>query len=340
VLRWSARQKLYGEEGLMTKPKFRTLLAGAGGLALALLAASAAGAAALPASCGKPNPTIGVALPGAADPGEAVLAESFRKHGAELGFTIAIVRAGNSGANQLSDVEAFAQQGVCAVVLSPVERGAGAAAVKALNDAGIPVFAVGLRLADADLKARGASVVEYVGADQAAGGRAIGAQAVSDLGADAAMIVGVVGDPDRIATNQRDQGFRDAIAADRNAKIVATVDSGSDARTSHKVASQMLDAHPEMNVVWADSGPAAAGALKAIQQQGRADTVKLYGFCAADTPLSSTYPACAAPQPAAYARIVLDNLKAYLAGKAVPREVLQPPKIHRAGEQPGPGEAE
>jgi ribose transport system substrate-binding protein len=323
----------------MTKPKLRSLLAGAAGLVLAPVLASTAGAAELQASCGTPSPTIGVALPGGADPGAAAIEESLRKHGAELGFTIAIVRAGNSGANQLSEIEAFAQQGVCAVVLSPIETGAGAAAIKTLNDAGIPVFTVGLRLSDADLEARGAAVIEHVGADQAAGGRAIGAQAVEDLGPDAAMIVGVVGDPDRVATNQRDQGFRDAIAADRHARIVATMDSGSDPGTSQKVAGQMLDAHPEINVIWADSGPAAAGALQAVRQQGRADSVRLYGFCAADTPPGSTYAACAAPQPAAYARIALDNLKKYLAGKAVPREVLRPPKIHRAGEQPGPGEA-
>ena len=93
-----------------------------------------------------------------------------------------------------------------------------------------------------------------------------------------------------------------------------------------------------MNIIWADTGPAAVGALQAITQQGKADSVKLYAFCAAETPLTATYAACAAQEPADYARIVLDNMKLYLGGKEVPKQVLQPLKIFLKGQTPGPGE--
>jgi len=54
--------------------------------------------------------------------------------------------------------------------------------------------------------------------------------------------------------------------------------------------------------------------------------------------LTKTYAACAAQQPADYAAIVLNNMKKYLGGSEVPKEVLQPLKIFVTGQKPGPGE--
>jgi len=39
-----------------------------------------------------------------------------------------------------------------------------------------------------------------------------------------------------------------------------------------------------MNVIWADTGPATLGALKAIQELKLQGKVTLFGFCAAGTP--------------------------------------------------------
>ena len=170
------------------------------------------------------------------------------------------------------------------------------------------------------------------------GGKQIGDQAIKDLGSTAKIVAGFVGDPDQIPTNQRDSGFKQALSVDPNATVVETVNSKVDPNVSLQVASDMLQGHPDINVIWADTGPGAVGSLQAIQQAGKADSVKLYAFCAADTALTSTYAACAAQEPADYARIALDNLKKYLAGQDVPHEVLQPTKMFVNGQKPGPGE--
>jgi ribose transport system substrate-binding protein len=317
---------------------FRPLLAGAGALTLGLLAAGGVQAANFPANCSQPNPTIGVSLPNTVNPYYIAMQDSFKKHGAELGYTINMAIANDSDPNQLSQIDAFVQQGVCAVVLNAVDSGPGAAMVKALNDAGIPVFTVNVIVDDNALKAQGASFVQYVGPDQVAGGKQIGDQAIKDLGKTAKIVAGFVGDPDQIPTNQRDSGFKQALSVDPNATVVETVNSKVDPNVSLQVASDMLQGHPDINVIWADTGPGAVGSLQAIQQAGKADSIKLYAFCAADTALTSTYAACAAQEPADYARIALDNLKKYLAGQDVPHEVLQPTKMFVNGQKPGPGE--
>jgi ribose transport system substrate-binding protein len=295
-------------------------------------------AASLPESCKAAKPVIGVTLPSTTNPYYIAMRDSFLKHGAELGYDIKVAIANDSDSTQLSQVEAFAQQGVCAVALNAVNSGPGAASVRALNAASIPVFTVNVIVSEDDLKAQNASYVEYVGADQIEGGKVIGEQIIKDLGDKASVILGIVGDPDQITTIQRDKGLKDVLATNPNAKILQTVNGKVDPNVSLQVAGDLLQAHPDLNVIWADTGPHAVGALQAITQQGKADTVKLYAFCAADTALTPTYAACAAQEPADYARIVLDNMKTFLGGGTVPVKVLQPLKVFINGQKPGPGE--
>lgn len=319
----------------------KTALPCAGLLAAALVAfggGAHAESTKLPENCSSANPTIGVALPNTVNPYYIAMQASFKKHGAELGYTVNVAIANDSDSNQLSQVEAFIQQGVCAVVLNAVNSGPGAASVRALNQAGIPVFTVNVIVSADDLKAQNAAFVEYVGADQVAGGTQMGEQALKDLGDKAKMVVGIIGDPDQIPTNQRDKGFSDAISKDASAKVLQTVNGKVDPNVSLQVAGDMLQGHPDINVLWADTGPHAVGALQAVKQQSKSDSVKLYAFCAADTALDSTYAACAAQTPAEYAVIALDNLKKYLAGEKVPQEVLRPLKVFINGQKPGQGE--
>src|ERR1700712_5978690 len=184
-----------------------------------LILSGAAGAATLPANCSTAKPIIGVALPNTVNPYYIAMQQSFLKHGAELGFDVKVAIANDSDTNQLSQIGAFVEQKVCAVALNAVNSGPGAASVRTLNDAGIPVFTVNVIVSDDDLKAQDASFVEYVGADQAAGGKQIGEQLLKDMGAKATIDVGIVGDPDQIPTNQRDQGLIDALKQNPNAHV-------------------------------------------------------------------------------------------------------------------------
>ena len=291
-----------------------------------------------PASCSQANPTIGVALPNTVNPYYVAMQNSFKKHGAQLGYNVKVAIANDSDTNQLAQVESFIQQRVCAVALNAVNSGPGAASVRSLNTAGIPVFTVNVIVSDDDLKTQNASYVQYVGADQVTGGTQMGEQALKDLGADAKIVAGIIGDPDQIPTNQRDQGFKNALSKNPNASVVQTVNGKIDPNISLQVTGDMLQGHPDINVLFADAGPHAVGALQAVAQQGKNGKVKVYAFCAADEPLTDTYAACAAQEPAEYAVTVLDNMKKYLAGQTVEHQVLQAPKVFVSGQTPAPGE--
>jgi ribose transport system substrate-binding protein len=292
----------------------------------------------MPESCKQPKPLIGVALPNISNPYYIAMRQSFLDHGKEAGFNMEVSIADNSDSRQLSQVDAFIQEKVCAVALNAVDSGPGAAMATALSKAGIPVFTVNVSVADDDLKAEGGQIVQYVGPDQVEGGRVMGEAALIALGKNAKITAGIVGDPEQLPTNERDSGFKQALAADANAEVTRVVNGLVQPDVSLKVAMEMLQGNPDMNVIFADTGPGAVGAIQAIKALGRQDQVSLFAFCAAATKLDGPYKGCAAQQPATYAQIVVQSIRDYLSGKPVNSSVFLPVAIFRRSQTPPPGE--
>lgn len=292
----------------------------------------------LPASCNTDKPMIGALLPNTVNPYYVVMKESIEKAAAENGFRISVAIAEDSNERQLAQAQAFVQQKICAAYLNGVDSAPAAAVVKTFNDAGIPVFTVNVIVSQKDMQRQGAHIVQYIGADQVQGGKLMAQEALKDLGATATIRYGIVGDPEQIPTEQRDSGWNQVMATNANAKMVAKVNSKVDPVVSLRVTMDMLQGHPDINLLWADTGPGAVGALRAIQALGKETSVKLYAFCAADIEMKGPYVACAAQEPAKYGRMVIENIKAYVKdGKDVPAEILVPLKLYRGG-FPAPGE--
>ncbi len=296
-------------------------------------------AGALPSSCKSAHPALGVALPNTINPYYVAMRKSFLTNGARAGFSVKLAIANDSDSNQLAQIQSFIQQKVCAVAFNAVNSSPGAASVAALNKAGIPVFTVNVIVSPKDLAAQKATIVQYVGADQVEGGKVMAQQVLKDLGKTAKLSFGIVGDPEQIPTNQRDAGFKAVLKADPNGKYVTVVNSKVDPQVSLRVTTDMLQGNRNINLVFADTGPGAVGAIQAIKQLGLSGKVSLYAFCAASTKLDSTlYRACAAQEPADYARIVVGQVKKYLAGGSVKKTLLSPLKVFVAPQTPGPGE--
>jgi ribose transport system substrate-binding protein len=255
----------------------------------------------------------------------------------ELGFEVDVQIAGNSDATQLSQVEAFVQQDMCALALNGVKSGPAAASVAAAYRAGIPVFTVNVIVSQPDIEAQGAEIVTYVGADNTAGGRQIGEEVLADYGETAELVVGIVTEPSEIPTVKRTEGFKAALSVNPNVRYAQEVDGNVKPDDSLRVTTEMLQANPDIDIIWADTGPHAQGALQAVKSLG--SQAKVYGFAIAEHPIEELYPAAAAQEPYEYAKIVLQQIKNYLEGKDVPKEILQPLKIfNEIGQKPAPGE--
>jgi ribose transport system substrate-binding protein len=289
----------------------------------------------IPKSCKADKPLIGVALPNTTNPYYVAMRQGFIDGAKELGFEVNVQIANDDNEAQLGQVQGFIQQGICALALNGVKSGPAAAEAAAAYKAGIPVFTVNVIVSDKDLAAQHAEIVDYVGADNFAGGKQIGEQVLKDYGPDAKLVIGIVTEPNEIPTVQRSNGFKSVFTGNPNVKVVQEVNGLVKPDVSLQKTTEMLQAHPEINLIWADTGPAAQGALRGVKSLG--STAKVYGFAISEFPVEAQYPAAAAQEPYEYAKITLKQIKEYLDGKEVPKEVLRPLKIITHG-KPAPGE--
>ncbi len=294
-----------------------------------------AGETKLPAACSDENPYLAVALPNLTNPYYVAMKKGFEDEGKAKGFKVEVQIAGDDDAQQLAQVETMLQKKPCALALNAVKSEPAAGIVKAANDAGVPVFTVNVIVDEMALEAQGATIIQYLGADNKQGGQVMGEQVLKDLGTDAKLNVGFVSEPDERPVVIRDEGFTEALKANPNAKVVATVDGNVKPDDSLRVTTEMLQGNPGINVIWASTGPAAYGALQAL---GNRTDVKVYGFCAAELPLTAVYPGCVAQAPEDYGRQVVGQVRMYVDGDSVDAEILAPVKQFKSGETPAPGE--
>lgn len=288
-----------------------------------------------PAACDSESPYIAVALPNLTNPYYVAMKEGFETAGADNGFEVEVQIANDDDAAQLAQVQAMLQKKPCALALNGVKSEPAAAIVKAANDAGVPVFTVNVTVDPDALAAQGASIVQYLGADNFAGGAQVAEQVLADFGAEADLKIGFVTEPDEVPTRVRDEGFEDVISANPNATVVAKVDGNVKPDDSLAATTELLSGNPEINVIFANTGPSAYGALQALAGKSG---VTLYGFCASEEPLTETYAGCAAQEPGRYGQLVIEEIAAWVGGATPEAEVLLPLKLFVTGETPAPGE--
>ncbi|MCL2785091.1 MAG: substrate-binding domain-containing protein, partial [Propionibacteriaceae bacterium] len=202
-----------------------------------------------PAACDADTPYIAVALPNLSNPYYIAMKRGFEEAGAEAGFDVEVQIADNDDAVQLAQAQAMLLKEPCAFALNAVKSEPGAAIVKAANDAGVPVFTVNVILSDEALKDQGATIVQYLGADNVAGGRQAAQAILKDFGDDATLNIGFITEPDEVPVLLRDQGFEEVIAANPNATITAKVDGNVKVDDSMRVTTELLTANPDVNVL-------------------------------------------------------------------------------------------
>lgn len=289
----------------------------------------------MPDSCSEENPLIAVALPNLTNPYYVAMQAGFESAAEEQGFEVDIQIANDDDAAQLAQVEAMLQSQPCALALNAVKSEPGAAIVAAANAAGVPVFTVNVGVDPDALESQGASIVQYLGADNYAGGQQMAEQVLADMGEDAELTIGFVTEPDETPTVTRDEGFTDAISANPNAEVVAQVDGNVKPDDSLEATTEMLSGNPDINVIFASTGPATYGALQAL---GDRDDVAVYGFCASEEPLEGAYAGCVAQEPESYGQQVVEQIAGWLDGDTPEAEILLELKLFGPGETPAPGE--
>lgn len=91
--------------------------------------------------------------------------------------------------------------------------------------------------------------------------------------------VGIVSSPGQENLDQRAAGFTETLAAEYpDIEVVQEVNGSANADTAYTVTAAMLQAHPEITGVYAVCADNGVGALTAIDESGRADSISLVSF--------------------------------------------------------------
>jgi ribose transport system substrate-binding protein len=182
---------------------------------------------------------------------------------------------------QMQIVENLIQARVDALALTPSGSREVVPAVGKANAANIPVVIVDTRLDAKAAADAGVKTASFVGSDNYRGGQIIGEYLVKASGGHAKVAI-LEGIPGHETGDSRVRGFRDAIKGAPGVAIVASQPANWERDQGFNVFQNMLQAHADIDTVFACNDIMALGAVEAIAAAGRTGKVRVLGFDAID----------------------------------------------------------
>ncbi|MEM8704684.1 MAG: ABC transporter substrate-binding protein [Pseudomonadota bacterium] len=229
---------------------------------------SIASAAGLPPLEQKDRYKVGFAQMESNNPWRIAETKSFHDTAESCGWDLIATDAAGSAAKQVADVDSMIAQGIDVLFLPPREEKPLIPAVKKAKAAGIPTFLVD-RSVDPNAAKPGEDFVAFLGSDFIDQGKRVAEWTIENFKGDKGIIVQLEGTTGSSPANDRKSGFDDRIVQDERFEIVAS-QSGDFARDlGRQVMETLLQAHPDVNIVYAHNDEMAIGAIQALELAGR-----------------------------------------------------------------------
>ncbi len=227
---------------------------------------------------GSTNDSITLALSTQTNPFFVQLRDGAQDKAEELGVTLNVQDASDDAATQVNQVNNAATTGAGVVIVNPTDSDAIVPAVETLNTAGIPVVAV-------DRSANGGSIDSFIASDNVAGGRQAAAVLADALGGGGEIIIlqGLAGSS---ASRDRGRGFEEEIATHPGITVAAKQTAGFDRAQGLNVATNLLQAHPNVRAIFAENDEMALGAIEALGDRAGSEVI-VVGFDGTDEGLAA-----------------------------------------------------
>lgn len=242
-------------------------------LALSLSACNRDSSDTVASTDGSGDGSITLALSTQTNPFFVQLRDGAQDKAEELGVTLNIQDASDDAATQSNQLNNAVTTGAGVVIVNPTDSDAVVPAVEALNQADIPVVAV-------DRSSNGGEVASFVASDNVAGGAQAAAALSEAIGGEGEilMLQGIAGSS---ASRDRGQGFEEEIAKHEGISIVAKQTANFDRGEALDVATNLLQAHPNVKAIFAENDEMALGAIEALGDKAGKD-VQVVGFDGTD----------------------------------------------------------
>ena len=161
-------------------------------------------------------------------------------------------------------------EGAEAIVFSAIDYENNAAAIDAAAKEGVKIVAI-------DSNVDSEAVSTYIGTDNYAAGQMAAQAALERVGGK--LEVGIINYDISSANGQeRERGAVDTFQKSGRAEITAVINTLAEAGHAQSDTADLLEKHPEINVLLAFNEPTSVGAANAIKELGYSDSVFLVGF--------------------------------------------------------------
>jgi ribose transport system substrate-binding protein len=225
---------------------------------------------------------------------------------------------------QMQIIENLIQTRVSALCIVPSGSKELVPAVGKANRANIPVLVVDTRLDDEAVKADGATYVAFIGSDNYQGGKIAGAH-LRQLFQGPAQVVVLEGIPGHETADNRLRGFREGVGSGGLIKIIASQPANWERDQGFNVMQNLLQAHRQIDAVFACNDMMALGAVEAIAAAGKNGRIKVLGFDAIDEArkeiTNRRMEASIAQHPAEMGRLAIENAVKVLNGETIPKYI-------------------
>ncbi len=226
---------------------------------------------------------------------------------------------------QMQIVENMLQTGIKVLAITPSgSREIVSALVKAKN-AGVPIVIVDTRLDPKAAADAGVVAQTFIGSDNYEGGKLAGEYTIQATGGKAK--VGILeGIPGHETGDSRLRGYRDAVAKAPGIAIVASQPANWERDQGFNVFQNMLQAHADIDTVFAASDLMALGAIEAIAAAGKTGKIRVVGFDALDDAKKAieagTMAASVAQFPYEMGKAAVESAVKILAGEKLPADIM------------------
>jgi ribose transport system substrate-binding protein len=278
------------------------------------------------------NIKIGYSTPSLNAPFYVVLTQYIQKYAEGYGMKYVSADGQDDIIKQITSVEDLIAAGVNVLIVNPLDHKALVPAVNAAAKAGIPVFIVDSFI-DPD-----ADYITSVLANNEGNGELIGEWVVNRMGKTkikTALISGSQGNP--VGKEKRlgfIRGCSEAQLMSKGSADMTIVSQGWGNWTNNgglKAMEDILVANPDINLLVAENDAMGMGALKAINEAGKASAITVVGFDgqkeAYELIKEGKFGATALNSPAELARLVVDAVVKYLNGERQIDKVIYTPAV-------------
>jgi ribose transport system substrate-binding protein len=228
---------------------------------------------------------------------------------------------------QMQIIENLLQTNVKVLIVTPSGSREIASAIAKANRANVPVIVVDTRVdpkAAADNKLK---IESFIGSDNYEGGRLAGEHLAKSTGGKARVAV-LEGIPGHETGDSRLRGFRDALQKHPGMTIVASQPANWERDQGFTVFQNMLQAHPDIDALFACNDLMALGAVEAIAAAGRSERIRVVGFDALDDARKAIeagrMEASMAQSPRDMGRLAVEGAARLLKSESVPADQIVP----------------